>query len=183
MNFNLIIIDNFYDNPLEVREFALKQSYTCDSYYPGKRSKPFTNRSLKKKFERLLEPFGGKIIKFNTIDTDNGKFQYTTSNDTTWIHRDENSNWGGILFLTPDAPPSSGTGFYRLKDKNMTGQEHIFCRDITKWELVDKIGNVFNRLILFNSKRYHMALDYFGTDINNGRLFQVFFFDTEFNSS
>ena len=52
-------------------------------------------------------------------------------------------------------------------------------QDLTKWEQVDKVGNIFNRLILFNAKRFHMSLDYFGNSKENGRLFQVFFFSTE----
>ena len=32
-------------------------------------------------------------------------------------------------------------------------------QDLTKWENVDKVGNVFNRLILFNSNRFHMSMD------------------------
>jgi len=52
-------------------------------------------------------------------------------------------------------------------------------QDMTKWDLVDSIGNVYNRLVLFNSMRYHMSMDYFGDNKENGRLFQVFFFSTE----
>ena len=55
----------------------------------------------------------------------------------------------------------------------------MHCQDITKWTKVDEIGNVFNRLILFNSTKYHMSMDYFGTTKEDGRLFQVFFFSTE----
>ena len=54
-----------------------------------------------------------------------------------------------------------------------------FSQDLTKWEVVDTVGNVFNRLILFNAKRYHMSMDYFGKDKTDSRLFQVFFFSTE----
>ena len=54
-----------------------------------------------------------------------------------------------------------------------------FSQDLTKWEQVDKVGNIFNRLILFDSKRFHMSMDYFGDSKENGRLFQVFFFSTE----
>ena len=50
---------------------------------------------------------------------------------------------------------------------------------MTKWKIVDSVGNVFNRLILFNSNKFHMSQDYFGDSKENGRLFQVFFFSTE----
>ena len=54
-----------------------------------------------------------------------------------------------------------------------------YSQDLTKWDLVDRVGNVFNRLILFDSRRFHMSMDYFGDSKENGRLFQVFFFSTE----
>ena len=52
-------------------------------------------------------------------------------------------------------------------------------QDLTKWTLVDRIGTVYNRMVIFNAKQYHCSLDYFGTNKENGRLFQVFFFSTE----
>jgi hypothetical protein len=52
-------------------------------------------------------------------------------------------------------------------------------QDYTKWDMVDRVGNVFNRLILYRSENFHVSLDYFGKDKEDGRLFQVFFFNTE----
>jgi hypothetical protein len=34
-------------------------------------------------------------------------------------------------------------------------------------------------LILFDSKRYHSSMDYFGNSPKDGRLFQVFFFSCD----
>ena len=53
------------------------------------------------------------------------------------------------------------------------------AKDITKWEQVDRFGNLFNRLVMYRADNFHISLDYFGKDINDGRLFQVFFFNTE----
>ena len=90
--------------------------------------------------------------------------------------------------MTPDAPLSAGTAFYKFRDGSMSSIDgkildnqkdtDKWSQDFTKWELVDKVGNVFNRLVLFNSTRYHMSMDYFGDCKENGRLFQVFFFST-----
>ena len=52
-------------------------------------------------------------------------------------------------------------------------------QDMTKWHKVDEISNVFNRLILFNANQFHTSLDYFGQNLQDGRLFQTFFFSTE----
>jgi hypothetical protein len=193
----LIIIDNFYNNAMETRDYILTQEFKVRGNYPGQRTHSFANSHLKDIIQDYITPFGGKIIEFpmpdetNVDDNNiyNGAFQYTTSRDRSWIHVDGFNNWAGVLYMTPDAPVSAGTGFYRYKDgttyeadlKIMDNKEEIdaFCQDMTKWEQVDKVGNLFNRLVLFNSKRYHMSLDYFGNSKENGRLFQVFFFSTE----
>ena len=193
----LIVIDNFYNNAMETRNYVLTQEFKVRGNYPGQRTHSFANNHLKDIIQEYIMPFGGKIMEFpmpDEINKDdnniyNGAFQYTTSRDRSWIHVDGFNNWAGVLYMTPDAPLSSGTGFYRYKDgttyetdlKIMNSKAEIdsFCQDLTKWEQIDKVGNVFNRLILFNSKRYHMSLDYFGNSKENGRLFQVFFFSTE----
>jgi hypothetical protein len=51
--------------------------------------------------------------------------------------------------------------------------------DSTQFDLVDSVGNVYNRLILFNAKMIHAAPTYFGERLDDSRLFQLFFFDIE----
>jgi hypothetical protein len=51
--------------------------------------------------------------------------------------------------------------------------------DSTQFDEVDVVGNVYNRIVLFNAKLIHAAPVYFGTNVENGRLFQLFFFDLE----
>jgi hypothetical protein len=188
---SIIVIDNFYENPFEIREFALNLTYEKKMYYPGNRSISYANEMHKTMFDKIIEPYGQKIKIFNTKneDDDNGAFQYATSNDRTWIHCDNFTNWAGIIYLTPNAPVTSGTCFYKFKDGTMNDYEskllknideiELHSRDMTKWTKVDIVGNVFNRLVLFESKRFHASMDYFGDNIKNGRLFQVFFFLTE----
>ena len=193
----LIIIDNFYKNAMETRNYVLTQEFKVRGNYPGQRTRSFANNHLKDIIQDYITPFGGKITEFPMPDETNkddnniynGAFQYTTSRDRSWIHVDGFNNWAGVLYMTPDAPVSAGTGFYKYKDgttyesdmKILDNKAEIdaFCQDMTRWEQVDKVGNIFNRLILFNAKRFHMSLDYFGNSKENGRLFQVFFFSTE----
>ena len=187
---NLIVIDNVYVNPYETRDNILKQDFSIKGNYPGQRTLTYASNELKNLIQSYVEPCGGKIKNFNldkTNDNYNGCFQFTTSRDRSWIHVDNNNTWAGVLYMTPDAPLSSGTGFYQFIDGTRTRPSdeekykyyNNYSQDLTKWQLVDKIGNKFNRLILFRSKQYHMSLDYFGTDKHDSRLFQVFFFDTE----
>ena len=64
------------------------------------------------------------------------------------------------------------------QESNNIKYKDIFI-DKSNWELVDKIGNIYNRLVIFKSHNIHAVSDYFGEDINNSRLFQLFFFDIE----
>ena len=192
MRLNSLTFDNFYENPMEVREFALKQEFKVRGNYPGQRTESFLTDGIKKKFRDILFPFVGEITWWGGEYT--GSFQYTVSTDRSWIHADSTTDWAGLIYLTPDAPLSSGTGIFRHK---ATGWQHYDYKreneigykesappghdmqDYTKWEMVDKIGNVFNRLVMYRADNYHVSLDYFGKDMFDGRLFQVFFFCTE----
>jgi len=187
---SLIIIDNFYNNPMDTRNYILTQDFEVRGNYPGQRTQSYANDELKATIQKYIMPFAGKITEFpSNKDSYNGAFQYTTSRDRSWVHVDAFNNWAGVLFMTPDAPLSGGTSFYQFCDGTMSeeDQEYTqskpetdrFSQDMTKWREVDRVGNVFNRLILFNSKNYHMSMDYFGDNKYNGRLFQVFFFSTE----
>jgi len=193
----IIVIDNFYKNPYETRNYILTQDFTVRGNYPGQRTISYANQHLKDIIQEYILPFGGKIIEFpmpdesnmNNNNIYNGAFQYTTSRDRSWVHIDGFNNWAGVLYMTPNAPLSSGTAFYNFHDgttcekdqkiMNNKTETDISSQDLTKWQLVDRVGNVFNRLILFDSKRFHMSMDYFGDSKENGRLFQVFFFSTE----
>lgn len=191
----LIVVDNFYNNPMQTRNFILTQEFKVRGNFPGQRTISYANEDLKNIIQRYILSFGGRITDFpipNAENADkiyNGSYQYTTSRDRSWVHTDGYNNWAGVLYLTPDAPLSAGTAFYQFEDGTM-GEEDAaimnnkaltdtYSQDMTKWRLVDRVGNVFNRLILFNAKRFHMSMDYFGDRLENGRLFQVFFFTTE----
>jgi|TARA_R110000803_G_scaffold90401_2_gene157709 hypothetical protein len=192
MKINTLIIDDFYDNPNEVRDFALNQDFNVDGNYPGHRTISFLDDGIKSTMQSLLNPFAGKITGWGGDYS--GSFQYTTSEDRSWIHSDSTTGWAAVLYLTPDAPISSGTGLFKHKQTGLCGWDDNIhteeetslsphmneANDYTKWELVDRLGNKFNRLVMYRSDNYHVSLDYFGKDRYDGRLFQVFFFTTEY---
>jgi len=180
MNLQLLIIDDFYVNPDTVREYALNQSFDVTGNYPGRRTKPYLPADLKSAIQYWMDPVG-KITNWHEQSGYSGAFQIATAADRTWIHADHFNKWAGVCYLTPDAPLSAGTaiykhrstGQYRRSDKDYEGQ------DYTKWELVDRVGNKYNRLVMYRGDLFHASLDYFGENITDGRLFQTFFFDTE----
>lgn len=177
MEVNLIVIDNFYANPDPVRAFALQQPFAVEGNYPGMRTACFLTDDVKQAIALHMQ-FAGKIT--NWLDY-SGSFQIATANDRTWVHSDENNRWSAVCYLTPDAPHTGGTGFFKHKE---TGQYSLVDSyhegyDYTKWDLVDRVGNRYNRLVIFRGSLFHASMDYFGNNLENGRLFQLFFFNTE----
>jgi len=180
---SFIVIDNFYKDPLSVRALALKQEFNADTkYFKGKRTKCFRFDGLKERFEHLLNR---KVVNWEKYGT-NGCFQYCIAEDLHVYHCDK-QQYAGVLFLTPDAPVESGTQFFRSKvtKKMKVSKEDydaVFAKgyyDSTAFDSVDTVGNVFNRIVLFDAQMIHAAPIYFGTKIEDSRLFQLFFFDLE----
>jgi len=192
MGVSLIIVDDFYNNVDDVREFALQQDFKVDGNYPGHRTVSFINESIKTAISNIVSPYAGNITWWG--DNYTGAYQYTTQHDRSWIHADQTTMWAGVCYLTPNAPYSSGTGLFRHKtsglraavknpdgsyDQDILSAIYKDSRDMTKWELMDVVGNVYNRLVIYRGDLFHMSLDYFGSDRYDGRLFQTFFFNTE----
>lgn len=193
MQISAYIIDDFYSDVDVVREFALQQDFSVTGNYPGPRTKSFLNESVKETIENVVKPFYGNVTFWGDGEY-TGAYQFTTSRDRSWIHADQTTKWAAVCYLTPNAPLSAGTGLFKHKatgltmaprkddgsyDDELLGEVYKDAQDMTKWDLVDNVANVYNRLILYRGDHFHMSMDYFGQDVNDGRLFQTFFFNTE----
>lgn len=82
--------------------------------------------------------------------------------------------WNGIVYLNENAPLRTGIKFWKHKQGN--NNEWMTPHD--RWDMVDEMGNVFNRLILFRGDLPHSGSNGFGKAVDDGRLFQLFFFKT-----
>ena len=194
-NPNVIVIDDFYKNPDEIRNYALSLTYELPENhgavgYRCERDKKILD-GTKEFFEKILDC---KISNGNKLGqwgySTNGCFQWCNAKTPIVYHADS-QQYAGIVYLTPNAPPSCGTSFFRHK-KYKIQNSSVFSKsdwyksdlnykehhlDKTQWEIVDSIGNVYNRLVIFDAQYIHAVTEYFGEDINNSRLFQLFFFN------
>jgi hypothetical protein len=188
----LIVVDDFYADPDFVRDFAMRNlEYNPSDYHKGKRSKTrFVLDGTKEKLEKII---GREITNWNYESYANGVFQYCVANDPLVFHVDSQM-YAGMVFLTKDAPFETGTSFYSSKNTgrkrfdNFEDQEAYETTfrgknaamnfyDSTQFEKIDEVGNVYNRLVLFDAKQIHAPSKYFGDAIENARFFHMFFFD------
>ena len=191
-----LVVDNFYENPDEVRDFALSCDFSPHpQYHKGQRTEQkFIPKGIKERFETLLH---SQITSWEDQGA-NGVFQYCTAEDQVVYHVDSQS-YAAVIYLTKDAPPSCGTTFFKSrrtglrsaptqKDCERLGKNEqdlsfeIFKNnfyDKTDLEEVDVVGNVYNRLVIWNAKLIHAASEYFGDKKENSRLFHMFFFDVK----
>lgn len=179
----IFIVDNFYENPDEIREFALNQvEYKEDlRFYKGKRStKQYLFPGLKEKFEQIM----GEKIRIWEEHNMNGVFQITTAEDKQVYHFDE-QEWAGMIYLTPNAPIQSGTRLHRSKINGAVDSRHPDVNsafngdffDSTRFDIVANAANIYNRLVIMDARCIHSAGDYFGNNDETGRLIHLFFFD------
>jgi hypothetical protein len=177
----LFIVENFYSDPHAVRKVALRSDFAVEGNYPGLRTRPALELWIR---EAIQEVVGEPITNW-PLERDNGSFQYALCGHRTAVHADP--GWVGLIYLTPNPAPRSGTLFYRHISTNLMNapadsELRISCErdgcDPSKWEKLDTIGNVFNRLVLFEGRRWHSADEFFGESLETSRLFQTFFFWT-----
>ena len=177
MDKNLLVIDNFLDNPDEVRQNALSLNFNkIEKNVPGARSKALEGNLKKEVEDKLKITFSCEEIKWD-LESDSFCFQSCQEGTQTWTHLDNRSEdsaeWSAVLYLTPDAPLDAGTGIFENEDSDMNVA----------------VGNVYNRLVAYRGKRlYHRSiLPGFGYDLESSRLTLTLFFDimeknkTEYN--
>lgn len=194
------IIENFYENPDEIRKFALKQKFTycheltnIDYVYPGSRTKDLFELD-----KTLYEKVCKKLVSvFHNTEKDHMRWAITTSFQVVEakfgrgvLHQDDNTIFAGVLYLTPDAPLDAGTSLFKpnrqfdeskyraaLKqnDINFKNNQPVSTEFHSMFDETVRVNNVYNTMILFNAQTYHAANEFFGDSLQTGRMAQVFF--------
>ena len=164
-----LVIDNFFDDPYSVIELAKKQNYfprNKEQFYEGIRTP-----NLKDIDVNFYNSVVTKIVysyfdsKFNYAVEGNLNFHRLSNKDyldSQWmndkVHKDF-SVTSTVIYLTPNAPMTSGTQIYREIDGEYR-PDLIF-------------HNKFNRMITFPGPLPHSAMDLTGG--SEDRLTLLFF--------
>ena len=204
-NFNRIIpttvIDNFFDNPDEIRKYALSLEFNSPrGSYPGFRSEQiaFINPKLYEQINsRILSLFFDQNRDSLDISVES-QFQIIPEKfEEGWAHQDvdvSGRNIAGVIYLTPDAPLDCGTSIYRQKSEpdynDLRLRNEYYHKasidDIEKYrkardrynsnfEKTLEVKNVYNRLLMYDTLEFHKESGFFGSLKENSRLTIVFF--------
>jgi len=195
-----MVIDDFYESPDLVRDWALSQEFFKGERgsWPGLRtellhvSNPELFNLTLKKLLFVLKDYGYTEI----LDMQTGFQIIEGSWGTGWVHDDDPKlHVAGVIYLTPDAPVAAGTTIY-ADQPDFDGEKYtdLFMKDVfskTPEERAQyskyreeqkahftptiKLGNVYNRCVIFDTRNWHSADNFFGDEIANSRLTQVFF--------
>jgi hypothetical protein len=194
---SLIVVDDFIDNAMGLREAALRLQYPpLDSLYAGRNSVERINLpGLTEQVSRLV----GEPLAPMPPPQAHGKCRITLAGDTgkARVHVDT-AHWSGVLYLSRPEDCQGGTEFFRHLPTNsdrapyddnearrMGGDsakgliKELLERDTldeSKWERTMQVPMRFNRLILLRPWLWHTAGPGFGDSMENGRLIYLMFF-------
>lgn len=201
MPLSYLVFDDFYTDPMAVRNEALALEYptpTSRRNYPGRNSK---QRLLVQGLEQIVSRIVNEPVKASPQDA-HGHCRISLADDDPnrryYVHVDPTAYWSGILYLTLPEHCQGGTEFYRhiatntdrapLLDNELAASgatsfgeaaDPIIQKDsndLSKWELLSTVPMRFNRLCLLRPWFWHTAGPSFGDGLHNGRLVQLFFF-------
>lgn len=184
--FDPIIKNNFFRNPDKIRDYALMQEYwpaktnPNGGNWPGQRS-DFISSLSNDVFLELMYGVHDLIgIDRSHPTYTEAFFQYCIESDgNSWVHRDAlhfEPTHVGLVYLTPNPPPDSGTILYEHKDSNyVKGDPEKDSGDVNDYYVKAKLENKYNRAVIYSPDEFHKSDKYFGTNLQDGRLFIVFF--------
>lgn len=195
----ITILDNFFETPTLVREFALRQNfYKGDrGNWPGKRT-DYIDEICPELFHNIASKLIIRIPGARSFELLQTTFQYIPGiYGDGWVHDDDKDhNVAGLIYLNPDPTPiNSGTTFYDHRlDVNGEMYSEMFREEVNsedpevtnkyakyrrehkdQWVPNTVVQNRFNRCVMFNPRTWHSADNYFGNDLYDSRLTIVFF--------
>lgn len=191
----MTVIDDFYDDPQEVRRIALGFDYPVperQKNYPGRNSvQRLVPAGMDDTLSRILaEPVKGLVNELSP----HCRFRVTLAGEKSsyGVHADPTGLlWVGVIYLTLPEECQGGTAFFRHKalglDRTPSRTEQLepFGVDSLEgfiaqeggrpenWDHLMTIPMQFNRLILYRPWVWHSALPGFGDRPETARLIQV----------
>jgi hypothetical protein len=196
-----ICVDNFFEDPLKVKEFAYSLKYfkSPEGRWPGLRTEymhevnyNFFNYTTKKIIS-LIYPINSRDATWFAEQT----FQRIPGNlfkNKGWIHTDANYEFTAIIYLSDHK--NCGTSIYKPKnlgavpineqrkrerylninEKTEKEEKEFLKENNDQFEKTLEVPSIFNRLIIFDAANFHAAENFHNENIKEDRLTLITFF-------
>lgn len=197
MHKSFTVVDDFLDNPMQLREAALNLEYPeLQGTFPGRNSQ--RRIQIEGIDEQISYLLGEEVEPISPLAS-HAKCRISLAGDEGRGHvHIDHSYWSAILYLTLPEHCQGGTEFFRhketgtdraplsreeLQSMGLNSFDEIYSKiidgegkDMTKWEQTMSIPMRFNRLVLLRPWMWHTAGPSFGNSLENGRLVYLMFF-------
>ncbi|MBC8949992.1 MULTISPECIES: DUF6445 family protein [Xenorhabdus] len=200
---SIIVIDDFYHNPIEIRKHALSLDYKQKNgaTYPGMEATSERNWEI---VRNTLMSYINEDVSAPCPKSDGfaqGKFRIAVANDNKKrldnVHVDQ-QKYSGIIYLTPNVLCQGGVAFYKHKktgevffNKTVIQSKGFptvgddfhkrvlsYFKDDNNWDKIGEIPMRFNRAVIIMARVFHGSTGIFGDSMETGRLTQHFEFYT-----
>ena len=197
MALSFLVIDDFLEQPDEVRKQALALDYpNIEGPYPGRNS---VQRLELPGLSQFVSQLVGERLKPIEPLQSHSKCRITLASDPRRgdVHVDP-SQWSGILYLTRSEHCRGGTEFFRHKATGLErspvtddealqmgqpSRDAVLERTVNQdggrrsaWEKTMEIPMRYNRLVMLRPWLFHTAGPGFGKSLEDGRLVYLMFF-------
>ncbi|MGB7923392.1 MAG: DUF6445 family protein [Pyrinomonadaceae bacterium] len=198
------VVDDFYPDPDRIRQSASEMPYSEPETLVGWRTQAYQPRGVRRLIERKFR-VGIKYWENDrtAIEICNGVFFSAFSGgrraETVGVHFDNPPDWVMLLvYLTPGALYDTGTSLWQHRATGLIAKptrrdaerlgtsveelRALLARDgktPRRWIEIDRVGNVYNRAVMFPGGMLHSATKHFGSNRSNGRLYQSFHFPVD----
>jgi len=196
---SVIIVDDFYDHPDQVRRAALSLAYP-----PREGPLTFPGRNSQRKVEppgmtqAISSIVGEPLTPAKGEGAFHCHFRITLAGEPSRykVHVDPNRlAWVGVIYLSQPTDCRGGTAFFRHRglasDRTPTDAAELAAlgvsslaellrrdgNDAAAWDEVMTLPMRFNRAVLYRPWLWHSAGEAFGDQLENGRLIQLLAFE------
>lgn len=180
MKETLIVLDDFFKEPEKLRKEAKTLSYNLSQINYSNQISQKRSKYASAIFKRLAKFYGKKII----WDDDAGTYRIQKmdlvdqTKNNFFAHSDGVHDFVCLAYLSPPEECHGGTGFYLHKPTGLLGFQDFEAvnrvmrkmkidfetlsqmidrdgRDTSKWEPTDMVQMKYNRMIIYNGRRFH----------------------------
>ena len=205
-----VSVDDFFDKPDRIVRYvkSLPKEPDSEGYWPGKRTEQLwkINKELSDAivlkvlscyYDLTYQSVSWRECDITFQETPRFSKNKNDMRNRGWIHRDDSTvennlhEMAGLVYLTPDIDPDSGTSLFMLKSRSVdflkqfgSSQRPTIDKDYYEKKIkeeeklfIEKVrfANIYNRMIMYDTKEYHRANSYYNEDGKDVRLTLVFF--------